>query len=190
MACLVIFVWCLWGYIAFDVCFCLKPSRLYGICCVFSRDASKAIWHVYLSYLTSPCLYGMFISFRLMPSWLYGMFIYFCLMPSSLYGIYCLFLPEASEAIQHLLCVFAWCLRGYTTFIVCFCLTPPRLYDMFISAWCLCGYMACLFVFAWCLRDYMACCLFPPDASEAIWHLWFVLPTAPETILAHFVWFA
>ena len=108
------------------------------------------------------------LCFRLTPVWPYGLFV---------------------------VC-FAWRQYGYTAcWLFYFCLTPSRLYVMFcllfVLAWCLCGYMACLVSFylmptwlngMWCLFlpdvsvAILAFVLYVlPNASEAIWHMLFRL---------------
>ena len=179
---------------AFVVYFCLKPPRLYIICC--------------LSHLMSLQLYGMFVCFRLSlrgyitfvvcfclkPPRLYDIYYVFllndleatwhllfcsCLTPPRIHGICYLFPPETSEAIRHLLCIFCLTpLRLYGIILLflpdasadiwhvtCFRLTPPRLYGT--------CYVFLLFVFAWRLRGYVTLvmcshCLFLLNTLEAI----------------------
>ena len=62
--------------------------------------------------------------------------------------VVCLFMPDASEAIRHLLCVL----------IVCSCLMPPRLHGIY-----------CLFFSDALEAIWFVLFCFLPNAYEAIW---------------------
>ena len=140
----------------------------------FSPDAYVTIWLILLYFLLDACaaicLVVLFI-FRLTSMRLYGLLCY-------------LSSPDALVAIWHVFFVFTWRLRGYIASIVCFHLTPPRLYDT--------CYVFILFVLAWRPRGHMAhvvCfCLMPLRRYGLSCFIFYLIPPRLYGLSCVFVW--
>ena len=92
--------------------FCLTPSRLYGLFCLFSPDTSVAIL-------------ALFVCFRLIPLRLYDICCLFVYLPYMACRFLICFPPDASETKWHVLFVclsiLALCLRNYMVYFDCLC---------------------------------------------------------------------